>query len=142
MSATSRAFTLIEVLIVVVILGILAAIVVPQFSNATEQATMGGTHDQLAKIRETIGVYYGRNQNAWPDIQPGIGTWGQVLGPGYMREVPTNLWVGNSDAGRTIVHGAGPDGAYQSGYGWIYNPATGDLWAGSYDAQDRPYPRP
>lgn len=138
----ARAFTLIEILIVVVILGILAAIVVPQFADATERATSGGTHDQLAKIRETIGVYYVREHNAWPEITPGVGTWGQLVGPGYMREVPTNLWVGNNDAGRTIILGNGPDGAYQNTHGWIFDPATGNLWAGSYDAQDRPYPRP
>jgi general secretion pathway protein G len=142
MSASYRAFTLVEILIVVVILGILAAIVVPQFTNATEQATMGGTHDQLHKIRETIGVYYVRNHNNWPQIAEGIGTWGELYGPGYMREVPVNLWVGDNDAGRTIVFGVGPDAGYQTAHGWVYDPATGNLWAGSYDAQDQPYPRP
>lgn len=142
MSARYRAFTLVEILIVVVILGILAAIVVPQFSNATEQATKGGTHDQLQKIRETIGVYYVRNHNAWPQITAGVGTWGELVGPGYMREIPVNLWVGDNDAGRTIVIAPNADPGYQTTHGWVYNQATGELWAGSYDAQDQPYPRP
>ena len=37
----SRAFTLVEILIVVVILGILAAIVVPQFTSASQEAQAG-----------------------------------------------------------------------------------------------------
>lgn len=137
-----RAFTLVEVLIVVIILGILAAIVVPQFANATEDATSGGTFDQLAKIRNTMAVYYVRTGNTWPNVQPGVGTWGEIIGVGYMREAPVNLWVGNNVAGRTIIFGVGPDPGYQTTHGWIFNPATGDVWAGSFDAQDRPYPRP
>ena len=42
-----KAFTLVEILIVVVILGILSAIVVPQFSNATQHAPSTAPHSQL-----------------------------------------------------------------------------------------------
>ncbi len=42
-----RAFTLVEILIVVVILGILAAIVIPQFTSASEEAAANSTHSQL-----------------------------------------------------------------------------------------------
>jgi general secretion pathway protein G len=142
MYAVRKAFTLVEILIVVIILGILAAIVVPQFANATEQATSTGTYDQLTKVREAVAVYYVRNGNDWPQIQAGVGTWGQVIGPGYMREVPVNLWVGNNTAGRTIIFRDTPDTGFQTSYGWIFDPATGNIWAGSYDAQDQPFPRP
>lgn len=37
----NRAFTLVEILIVVVILGILAAVVIPQFVNASDEAQVG-----------------------------------------------------------------------------------------------------
>ena len=46
-----RAFTLVEILIVVVILGILAAIVVPQFTNASTEAQAGNCATQLQTIR-------------------------------------------------------------------------------------------
>jgi len=38
MKRNSRGFTLVEILIVVIILGILAAIVIPQFSSASNDA--------------------------------------------------------------------------------------------------------
>lgn len=138
-----RAFTLVEILIVVVILGILAAIVVPQFSSATEQATSTAAYDQLTKVRRVIGVYYARNNNALPNILAGDGTWGELIGPtsGYMREAPPNPYVGRA-ASTVIIQRNTPDTAFQQTHGWVYNPATGEVWAGSFDANDRPFPRP
>ena len=48
------AFTLVEILIVVVVLGILAAIVVPQFSDASQQATISTLRSSLHSIRVQI----------------------------------------------------------------------------------------
>jgi len=139
----SRGFTLVEILIVVVILGILSAIVVPQFSMATNETERTATLDQLVKLREAIDLYHVKNNATYPDISPGFGdpAWGSLIGPDYMRGCGINSWVGNA-AGRTVVYGTGPDTGYQSTYGWIYNPATGDLWAGSFDQSDQPFPRP
>lgn len=138
-----RAFTLVEILIVVVILGILAAIVVPQFATAVGESQETSTFDQLSRVRRAIAYYYATNNGTYPDIQPGdgrYGAWGTLV-PTYMREAPQNFWIPN-DPGRQVVHGATPDSAYQSTYGWIYNPATGEVWAGGFDDQDRPLARP
>ena len=48
-------FTLVEILIVVVILGILAAIVVPQFTQASSEAIKGALQSQLQTINSQIG---------------------------------------------------------------------------------------
>lgn len=138
-----RAFTLVEILIVVVILGILAAMVVPKFVNATEDAKDGATRDQLSKVRRAMDVYYAKNAT-WPDITAGDGTWGSLLVPGefvYLREPPVNRWVDGANA-KVIVIGTGPDPAFQSAHGWIYDPATGNVWAGSFDANGLPHPKP
>ena len=139
----SRAFTLVEILIVVVILGILSAVVVPQFSNATGDAQRTATLDQLVKLREAIDLYHVRNNAQFPDISAGTGNsaWGSLIGPDYMRNAAINSWVGGAGA-TTVVIGAGPDTGYQSAYGWIYDPGTGSLWAGSFDANDQPFPKP
>jgi len=50
-------FTLVEILIVVVILGILAAIVIPQFSNASEEAKSSSLVSDLQSIRSQIQLY-------------------------------------------------------------------------------------
>ena len=59
-----KAFTLVEILIVVVILGILAAIVVPQFTNASTEAQAGNVATQLQTIRGQIELFRVRNNGA------------------------------------------------------------------------------
>src|SRR6185295_7253169 len=66
-SARTAAFTLIEILIVVVILGILATIVVPQFSNASINAKENTLKDELRYLRTQIVVYKAQHH----DIAPG-----------------------------------------------------------------------
>jgi general secretion pathway protein G len=134
-----NAFTLVEILIVVVILGVLSAVVVPQFAQVTDEATKAATRDQLSKIRNAMAVYQARNAMALPNITEGDGTWGELIGE-YLRKTPMNRWVG-TDNGRTIIFGTDADQGYQTAHGWIYDPFTGNLWAGSFDADDEPYPR-
>ncbi|MCX5689846.1 MAG: prepilin-type N-terminal cleavage/methylation domain-containing protein [Planctomycetota bacterium] len=142
-SDARRAFTLVEILIVVVILGILASVVVPQFASATQDAQQKATFDQLLKLRKALDVYYVRNYNRYPTVIEGDGTWGEiaVAGTTYLREKPLNQWVGGTNAGR-IVYGTGPATSFSSDFGWIYDPATGSVWASSYDLSDQPLSRP
>ena len=51
------AFTLVELLIVVIILAILAAIIVPQFTEATDDATQAAYDTNIANIRSAIDLY-------------------------------------------------------------------------------------
>lgn len=53
-----RGFTLVELLIVVIILAILAAIVVPQFSSATADAKLAALDSSLTNVRSAIDLYY------------------------------------------------------------------------------------
>ncbi len=62
---TQRGFTLVELLIVVIILAILAAIIVPQFTAATDDATQSAYDTNLANIRAAIDLYRQQHQ-AYP----------------------------------------------------------------------------
>jgi prepilin-type N-terminal cleavage/methylation domain-containing protein len=57
-SPRSSGFTLIEILIVVVVLGMLAALTVPQFSNATTQAEDAAAHSQFNILRGQMALYW------------------------------------------------------------------------------------
>src|SRR4029077_2380466 len=129
-----RAFTLVEILIVVVILGILAAIVVPQFSDATGSAQRTATLDQLMTLREALDLYHVRNNAQYPNIVAGTGdaAWGELVGPGYMRAAGVNTWVVGNGV-KTISLGNTADGGFQQVHGWIWDSASGKLRAGSYD---------
>lgn len=138
----TQAFTLVEILIVVVILGILAAIVIPSFAKSAQESTVTATYTDLQKLRRHIEVYRIRHASALPDVTEGSGTWGQIVGPDHLQGPPVNSYVGGPGA-RTIAFGAAPDTAYPASpdYGWIYDPYTGQVWAAGFSAEDQPLPR-
>jgi general secretion pathway protein G len=59
-------FTLVELLIVVIILGVLAAIAIPQFSENTEDARVASLDTTLAEMRNAIEVYFHQHGSAYP----------------------------------------------------------------------------
>jgi general secretion pathway protein G len=140
-----RAFTLLEILIVVVILGVLAGIVVPSFSRSVDDASAGATLEQLTRIRKALDYYYAGNLSRFPaSIVEGEGTWGELLldaeGYNYLRDRPKNFWVPGASRQQIVLRDT-PDTAYQTAYGWIYDPGTGQVWAGGFDGDDKPFPK-
>ena len=65
-SRIQKGFTLVELLIVVIILAILAAIVVPQFASSTDDAKLSSLDSNLATIRSSIELYYHQHKGKYP----------------------------------------------------------------------------
>jgi general secretion pathway protein G len=145
MKAT-RGFTLVEILIVVVILGILAAIVVPQFTQASTEAKMNSLCSNLQSLRSQIELYkvqhndlppLAANFSAQMTETTDIGTATtrgtpsgtkvrsatNAYGP-YLERVPENPFD-NSNAVTAVANQA----AAGSGAGWAYVEATGEIYA-------------
>ncbi|MGD0387988.1 MAG: prepilin-type N-terminal cleavage/methylation domain-containing protein [Tepidisphaeraceae bacterium] len=136
-----RGFTLVEILIVVIILGILAAIVIPQFTNASQNARESSLQSTLQTLRSQIQLFKLQHGDTLPNLvtdwtpltaSTTYGNPAQTFGP-YMQAVPSNPLNGCSgvvDAGQNLT-GATPATlsgltcAAGSGFVYDYNSGNG-----------------
>ena len=80
----SKGFTLIELMIVVAIIGILAAIAIPRFANLIDRAREARTQGNLGAIRSAMAIHYGATDGTWPATI-------LAMTPIYIDAVPTVL---------------------------------------------------
>ena len=148
----AKGFTLVEILIVVVILGILAAIVIPQFTEASTEAKESRLCTDLQTMRSQIELYKAQHNDRLPGSETAASPIGSVGGatfvqaltgytdvngnvaaaPGpnvygpYMQKIPTNGF-NNLD---TVTFNAGTVGVPGTNLaGWNLDPATGKFQA-------------
>ena len=67
----SKGFTLIEIMVVVVILGILAATIIPQFIGTTHSAKVGTAKSNIAELETQIERFH-INMDRYPTTQEGL----------------------------------------------------------------------
>lgn len=92
-------FTLIEVMVVVVIIGILAGLIVPNVMGRTDQANVTAAKGDLKSIASALEMYRLDN-HVYPDTQQGLEALVSRPSPamvgwnpeGYLRRVPTDPW--------------------------------------------------
>src|SRR5690349_9072347 len=66
MKRNQKGFTLIELMIVVAIIGILAAIAIPKFADMLEKSRDGATKGNLTALNGAISIYFGDQQGIYP----------------------------------------------------------------------------
>ncbi len=66
-------FTLIEMLIVIIILGILAMVIIPQITISTDDAKLSTLKTNLGGIRSAIEIYYAQHSNTYPGVKKNDG---------------------------------------------------------------------
>ena len=132
MKRNARGFTLVEILIVVIILGILAAIVIPQFTNASNDARNNSVASTLQTARSQIELFKIQHADT-PPLQAAMWTimlgkstttevgaaaaTGTNFGP-YLQQAPTNPLNGQSASST----------AAGTAYGWVYTTGTGNAY--------------
>jgi general secretion pathway protein G len=129
-------FTLVELLIVVIILGILAAIVVPQFSASSIEAREAALMTDLAAMRGAIELYRVQHNETYPgplwadfvnqmttqtDVSGAAGT---DFGPYLRTGIPRNPFNGLNDGNVGAIPGVADDST-----GWYYDNTTGEIRA-------------
>ncbi len=135
-------FTLIEVLIVVVILAVLAATVIPQFTDSTTDAKKSSVMLNLHTLRSQIQLYRAQHEGNIPSatlneltIATDVdGTAGGSFGP-YITKIPVNSFT-NSSSVKSLT--ADPvDTDFNDTDGWLYNTNTGEIWINYKDLKDQ-----
>jgi len=163
-SLSHRAFTLMEIIIVVVVIGLLATVVLPQFSSDNKQAHQIALKDDLQYLRTQIAVFRAQHQDVSPGYREGYTTFGPNLrcfveqmteysdincnlsqndspvypyGP-YLKQLPVNPINNSSDLILVPNNQAMP--APGGSAGWIYKAQTQEIVANLAGNDDKGIP--
>jgi len=148
-------FTLVELLIVVAILAILAAVAIPQFTSSAEDAKESAMQSNLGILRNSLELYRFQHDSEYPGYPAAggaptetefinqmtlsskadhstaaVGTAGFNLGPYIKETIPANPHNGLSTVDVLADADAFPVAGDDS-TGWVYKPAIGKIRANS-----------
>jgi len=127
-----KGLTMIEALVIIIVLGVAAAIVVPRFSEAKSDIRSSAMRTSLKTIQAQISLYRVQHQNRYPALATFTeqmtlatddtgqtapsGTEGYPFGP-YLQSIPVNPYTGGNHVGTRADETAD----------WHYDESTGEF---------------
>ena len=122
-----KAFTLIELMIVVAVLGILAAVAIPKMGGLIQRSQEGATKGNLGAVRSALTIYYADNGGHFPDGPAGDDTaivqGSLTSGKKYLDAWPASHAPGHHMAADSVdsIDDSDPQAADPSDDGeWVY----------------------
>jgi prepilin-type N-terminal cleavage/methylation domain-containing protein len=159
MTKKQNGFTLVELMIVVAIIGILAAVAIPKFAQMLEKSREGATKGNLSAIKSAVSNYYADQQGNYPQTALTTATWSLVVGgttttypafvPQYIDQISPVKVTAASTFNATSYQNGGPGvgssanaittGTWSNigfatntaGSGWKYDNNIGAVWVNS-----------
>lgn len=119
---TRSAFTLVELVVVIMILGILAGVAAPKLLNTSSQASTNGLRQTLSVVRNAIELYAAQNGGALPPS--GTELQFKTALDTYLRgDFPACPFGAGDDSIQIVT----ADEAGNGTHGWIYNSTSGEF---------------
>jgi general secretion pathway protein G len=117
-----KAFTLVELVVVVLIIGIIAAVAAPRMFDTAKDARESSTRQSLIVLRDAIELYNSRN-SAYPTVaalKTALAT--------YLNGPFPAVQIGNNRNADVVASTQDPIATPEAGTaGWVYNPTTGSI---------------
>ncbi len=131
-------------MIVVAIIGILAAIAIPRFAQMLEKSREGSTKGNLGSLKSAASIYYGDTEGKWPTTLQSATNFAFSR---YMDNIPlvkvTGAFVAGapSPAGSNLAMTAATGVPTTGTTGWLYDSTMGNVFVNSTvsDSKSIPY---